>query len=293
LDVALQRTDAAGVHALARLGGPFLRVYTYTRPEDARQQLGALLLAASRHGEPAQVSGVWRLADITGVHEQAFSIAALTADTILACPFIWDGRVQTMQWSVDVEITWRNQTLRQSYNSPALFPSIGTWRTLARPTADTLAIDDLIDADGHVSPTLGWTTHEHNPGQGEFQNLSTIFNVPLRDHAWAAPGSDLTGYAATTLHSPDVRTLCINYQAARPVQIYLNGALIAEAEHVETPPLGMNLAWSRSVPVTFRPGENTLLIISAHPGSAPAWHWFLHVKLTTLEGAAVPDVRTM
>ncbi len=290
ITAALERTDAAATHALARLGGPFARVYSYTRPEDARRQLGALLLAAPRDGNPASVSGVWRLAGVDGIHEQAFTIAALNEDTILACPFVWDGQVQTTQWSVEVQIAWHGHTLSHDFSSLPLFPSIGAWRTLARPASTPYTIDELLTDAGDLQPNLAWTEHQHSPGQGELQNLSAVFNVPLRDHAWAAPGTDLTGYAVTTLHSPDVREVCINYQAARRAQIYLNGELLAEAEHVETPPLGMNLDWSRSVPVMLSPGANTLLIISSHPGDAPAWHWFLHVKLTNPEGAAVPEV---
>jgi hypothetical protein len=293
LDLALERTDAAAAHAVARLGGPFVRVYSYTRPEDARQQLGALLLVAPCDGSTPQVHGVWRLVGLQGVQEQPFSFSALAADTIVACPFVWDGTVQTTQWSVEVVIEWRGALLRQRFDSAPLFPSIGVWHTTARPQRAPLDIDQLLTEDGALRSVSDWIVHQQSPGAGEFQNLGMVFNVPLREHAAAAPGVDLEGYAVTTLQSAAVRDICINYQAARPVQIYLNGALIAEAQHVPTPPLGLNPEWSQSVPITLRSGANTLLIVSRHPNSAPAWHWFLHVKLTDPAGAAVPEVRTI
>lgn len=292
LAAALARSDAPAVHAVARLGGPFARVYSYTRPEDARRHLGALLIAAPRDGNSAQVSGVWRLEDVAGIHEQPFHVNDLTDDTILTCPFVWNGAAQTAQWSVETTITWREATIEHSFTSAPIFPSLGAWQTLARPATAPLTLDELLTADGTLRPELDWRTYEHSPGAGEFQNISTVYNVPLREYAWAAPGVDLEGYAAATLHSPTARPVRINYQAAQPVQIYLNGALIAETDHVETPPLGLNLEWSRSAPVSLRTGANTLLIVSAHPGNAPAWHWFLHVKLTDPDGTAVPEVST-
>jgi alpha-glucosidase len=290
---ALERTDAAAAHALARLGGPFVRAYTYTTPEDARKQFGALVLAAPRDGAPASVSGVWQLAGAAGVREAPFSLGELTEDTIIACPFAWDGRVQTIAWSLDVAITWRGRTLHRRIDNPPLFPSIGAWRTLVVPAHEQLALTKVVDPNGEPSADLAWQSHRHAPGHGEFQNLSAVFSVPLREYAFATPGVDLVAYAIAVLHSPEARAVCIDYQADRPVQIYVNGAAAAIAQHVETPPFGLNMEWSRSAPVQLHPGKNTLLIVSDHPGDTPAWHWFLQAKLTTPEGAAMPEVRAM
>ncbi|MBX0330451.1 glycoside hydrolase family 31 protein [Oscillochloris sp. ZM17-4] len=287
LGAALAAEGDARLRAVARLGGPFARVYEHTAPEDAARYLGTLVIAAPRDGSPAQAEGVWRIVGPDGERAEPLSVGDLAEDTIIACPFAWDGSTATMRWSLDLRLRWGGRTLEQRFTAQTLFPTVGAWRTLIRPADQPLAPDDLLDAAGAPRPGLGWRTHRHGPAHGEFQNLTELFNLPFRDESGGWHDVALEGYALATLRSPDARDVRVAYSSASAPQIYLNGQPLAVEEHVPAESFRTNERWSHSAPARLRPGENSLLIISGRPADMILWRWFLSVMVVGPDG--LPD----
>lgn len=287
---ALAAEGPARLRAVARLGGPFARVYEYTTPEDAARSLGALVIAAPRDGSALRAEGVWRLAGPAGERAAAFSLADMTEDTVVACPFAWDGATATLRWSLDLRLRWGDQALDEHFQSQTLFPTVGAWRTLVRPAEQALAPAELTDESGAPRAELPWRIHRHAPTHGEFQNLTERFNVPFRDESSTWQFADLEGYALTGLRSPDAREVRVAYLAELPVQIFVNGEPVAVAEHVPANALRVNERWSVSAPVGLRPGHNSLLIVSRHPGDVILWRWFLNVMVVGADGLPCADL---
>lgn len=290
LAAALAGASAAHRSALARLGGPFARVYEYTTPEDAARTLGALVVAAPRDGSPVTVGGVWRLIGPEGVSEHPFELGELRGDTIVRAPFAWGGDVATRRWSLDLRLAWRGHELRETFTAQTMFPTIGAWRVCAVPAAEALPDGRLGPLPGDVAAGLAWVDVRQEPAHGEFQNLTERFNVPLSSYAYERRDTDLVGYAAASLRSPDEREVRIAYQAPRPARVFLNGEELAQEVFAESDALRVNREWSRTAPARLRRGRNTLLIVSEHRGADEPWRWFLHTMAVGPDGLPAPDV---
>jgi len=289
-EAALAADTPAHRNALARLGGPFVRVYEYTTPEDAARVFGALVVAAPRDGSSVAVTGVWRLLGAEGVIEQPFDLGACAEDTIIYAPFGWDRATATRRWSLDLRLTWRGRMLDETFTSQTLFPSVGAWRTLSAPAERPYALADLLDEHGAPRPALPWNLHAHAPTHGEFQNLTERYNVPLDHYSLASRGTSLVGYAAATLRSPDARQARLAYQSPVPVRIYLNGVELLTEQHIPSSRLQANRAWSRTAPGELRPGLNHVLVMSEHAGADDPWRWFLHLMALGADGLPAPDL---
>ncbi|HMQ30524.1 MAG TPA: glycoside hydrolase family 31 protein [Chloroflexaceae bacterium] len=290
LAVSLAGEGAAHRSALARLGGPFARVYEHTTPEDASRSLGTLVVAAPRDGSGVAVSGVWRLIGPEGVSEHPFELGELRADTIVRAPFAWGGDVATRRWALDLRLDWRGHELRERFTAQTMFPTIGAWRTCAVPATEALADDRLRELGEGAEAGLQWVAVRHTPAHGEFQNLTERFNVPLSAYAYERRDSDLVGYAVAGLRSADEREVRIAYQAPRPARVFLNGEELAQEAFAESDALRVNSEWSRAAPARLRRGLNTLLIVAEHVASDEPWRWFLHAIALGPDGLPAPEV---
>lgn len=290
VDAALDAGGPAGAAALARLGGPFARVYEYTTPEDASRRLGRLLIVAPQDGSPLRARGTWRLLTRAGLREEPLEIDELLVDRVIDCPFVWDGSVSSARWELDLRLEWRGRSIEQHFASQTLFPTVGAGRLLARRLDNPLAVEELIDADGAPRPELPWEPFAHTPAHGEFQNLTERYNIPLSAHAVLNRGSDMVGYVAVTLRSPEARSARIAAQSYRPLRLILNGEPLPIESQTENDMLKLNYEWSRSAPAGLRPGDNHLLVICEHKGEELAWRWFLHLMVADDAGQPMPDV---
>lgn len=291
---ALAGDTHAHQNALARLGGPFARVYEYTTPEDASHHLGCLLVAAPHDGTPVGVSGLWRLQDSDGSHEYPFDLGEVAADTIVESPFAWDGRIATACWGLELALRWRGHELHHSFTAQTLFPTIGSWRVFARPIDEPVELAELIDEQGVPRPERPWDSYAHEPAHGgEFQNLTEHYNVPLAIYARRDRSATMVGYATAGFHSPDEREIRVAYQSYRGLRLYVNGVEVAEETHADVDFFQLNIDWSRSAPVRINAGVNHLLIISEHHAEDQAWRWFLRVALLNLDGLPLPDLAAL
>ncbi len=283
--------DAPGQrNALARLGGPFMRVFEYTTPEDASRSLGALLVAAPRDGSAVSVAGVWRMTGPEGHREHPFDLGELRADALVAAPFAWAHDRATRRWSLDLRLTWQGRELREHFTAQTLFPTIGAWRTAAMPPAEGEPLARILTPDGALNPDLPWRAVAHAPAHGEFQNLTERFNVPLSAYAYEHRDVDLVTYAVADIGSPDERTVRFAYQSPRPVRIYLNGRPLPSERFVHSDALRVNHEWSLTAQTQLRPGLNQLVVVSDHRASDEPWRCFLHAMALGPDGLPAPDL---
>ncbi|MCS6881365.1 MAG: glycoside hydrolase family 31 protein [Oscillochloridaceae bacterium] len=290
LAAALAGDTAAHRHALARLGGPFARVFEYTTPEDAARTLGALVVAAPRDGAPVRVAGHWRLHGPGGVAEIPCDPGDLYADTIVYAPFAWDGSSATCRWSLDLRLHWRGHAIAYSFTSATLFPAVSAWRTLATPAISPLSLDALLDLAGAPRRELPWDHHTLASAPDEMRSLTEPFPVPLSQYARANRDAALVGYAVAELRAPTALEARVAYQSPRLVRVWLNGVELMTESFTPCAVNKVNPRWSRTIPATLRPGANVLLIASDRPAGEEPWFWFLHVAIVGPDGLPAPEV---
>jgi hypothetical protein len=109
--------------AIARLGGPFVRVIEFVTPEETSQQLGRVLLgriiigAPARKDEPYDLETTFTLRRMGKKEQHTIQIQSATASQILDTPFTFDGRVWTIRWEAEIKITWKGRTLIYTHQS--------------------------------------------------------------------------------------------------------------------------------------------------------------------------------
>ncbi|NJN15044.1 MAG: hypothetical protein HC822_01400 [Oscillochloris sp.] len=291
LDLALAATDRpAGQDALARLGGPFVRLFTYTTPEDAAQTLGRLVVSAAADRSPLSVRGTWRMIDAEGIHEQPLALENLSADTIVACPFHWDGRIAALGWELDLELHWREYRIRRHIPGPTLFATVGAGKILSIPATQAPPPEAVITSEGAPKPEYPWRFWQRETDHDEFQSLVERENIPFNIDFSAG---DHIGYVSVSFRSPDIRPIIVAAQSFRPMRFFLNGAPLHVAHHAPADALKLNADWSRSVPGQLNPGDNHLLVVCDLRAADSTWRAFLHLMLLDANGHPAPDLVIM
>lgn len=290
LAAALAGDTTAQRHALARLGGPFVRVFEYTTPEDASRTLGALLVAAPRDGAPVRVAGHWRFHGPTGITAIPCDLGDLSADTIVEAPFAWDGSSATCRWSLDLRLHWRGHDIAQRFASATLFPCVSAWRTLAALAHAPLGLDELLDPSGAPRRELPWDHHMPPSAHHELRSLTEPFSVPLSQYARPNRDAAQIGYAVAELDVQDSFEARVAYQSPRPVRVWLNGVELATESFVPCAINRVNPHWSRTVSITLHRGINVLLVASDRPAGEDPWFWFLRVAILGSDGLPAPEV---
>ncbi|WP_129631957.1 TIM-barrel domain-containing protein [Candidatus Oscillochloris fontis] len=273
--------------AIARLGGPWARLYQHTTPEDAVHSLGSLVIAAAGDGSPVHGVVTWRMIGPDGVREEVVALEPSGEDRILSCPFTWNGTTHSLCWSLELQLQWGAHELRHQIQAQPLFPTIGHWQICVRPSTQPLTLAEALKR----SNDLDWQTVQHNPEQAEFQSLTEHFRIPFTEVARTYPtDSTLNGYARTWLSIREAQRIRIAYHAPHPPQIYLNGTEIAIEHHIPAARYRVNPDWSRSIPVEIPAGTSSLIIISQHPADEDPWFWFMNVMIADEHDQPIPHV---
>jgi len=286
--------DAPGrADAVARLGGPFVRVIEFVTPEESSRQLGRVIVGApAAAGEPYDLDATFRLFRGGKLERHTTRAKGATDSLILDTPFAFQGRVQAMRWEAEVRITWRGETLTHTHRSQPLFPTITAWRALVYDREwEPIAPEQVMDAAGHVDGSMDWRTCVQSP-QG-LKNVNephaVLFFEEYRRELEA--GRPLAGYLATTVVSPDERDAVILFRSAGPTRIYLNGC------RVDRVPLGEEQEDvhpffrrpRRTAVVRLRAGENTL-VADTRPSRSHRPLWFFGAAVVTPGGDPMIDL---
>ncbi|MGD9047101.1 MAG: glycoside hydrolase family 31 protein [Anaerolineae bacterium] len=282
LDVAL-RTEVPGrADLVARLGGPLIRTIEFTTPEEASQRLGRVIVGAPFPLEQAfDLNITWTLRQGQQTRQWTVSVEGATGSQIVDAPFAFDGRVQTMRWSAEVEVNWRGEKLVYTHHSEPLFPTIQAWQVLVYNREEQLLAPEQLEDTKPVSEGgPAWKDYVQtavaltNVNQPHAVFLSREYEQALR------AGTPLAAYLRTIVVCPDERDAVLRFRAAGPTTFYLNGQeveeLPVEVEGWLPPPL--HQAQGTAV-MRLRPGRNLLLVHFSPPrGKRPSWYfggWFV------------------
>ncbi len=259
--------------AIARLGGPFVSFVEFSTPEEASQQLGRVIIAAPRQGEPFEAEIEFTLNRGGALSQHPLSMHSAGAAQIVETPFAFDGETQTTRWSARVSIPWKGGAILACFESAALFPTINAWRAVFFDTEkQPLPIAEAIDARGKPNPALEWQSFRQSSADIE-ASLCDPYGVWLTGllKERLAAGEALAAYFCTKIHSPEARQASFMFARYCQAEVYLNGERIENAPAAETlyptPPLQWDV--QTTAPMWLRAGANTLLVLTRPAGENP------------------------
>jgi len=293
---AVLRLDAGSrgrADAIARLGGPFVRIIEFVVPEEASQQLGRVIVGAPAYAdEPYDLEATFTLFRAGEEEQHTVRVKGTTESHILDTPFAFDGRIQTTCWEAEVKITWKGETLTYSHQSDPLFPTIYAWRAIVyNQEEEPITLGHVMDDEGYVNDALDWKVYVQDTkgwGGNLKQPHAVLFMREYRQQLKA--GEPLAGYLATVVVSPDERDVTIRFQSAGPTEFYLNGQKVEETEMEEEEEVHPFFRRLRKTAVMhLRAGENTLVVDTRPPRSGRPI-WFFGGAFLTPDGDSVTDL---
>ncbi len=288
ITVGLALAASSAVAAPTPVSPPLAQLFSYVAPEDAQSQFAHVLIAPADRVVSGTVT--WQVSDHQGERTATFALDAVSADTLLASPFRWDGAVQTARWSVVADLAANGQPLGLTYHSAPLFPAIPRWQIVVYDQAAApLGVDELQHG-GALAP-LAWQRYEQ--ALGNFRSLVDPYTVILHEEHRSAlqRGAPLAAFAVVTVHSPDERQVVIECGSACPMQLWLNGVNAApDLEVIEGSPFSAFLRPRRTAPLTLQPGANSLIVQVAWIDELSWWSFKFGVAVESIDGTPMPDV---
>jgi len=294
VDAVLQ-VDAPGrADAIARLGGPFVRVIEFVTPEEASQQLGRVIVGGpARADEPYDLEVTFTRSRGSKPERHTLHVEGATESQILDTPFAFDGQIQTARWEVEVRVTWKGQTLTYTHRSKPLFPTVHTWRALIyNQDKKPIALNRVMDSQGRPRSALRWKAYAqsvedlHSLDQPHFIIFSWLEEYQEQLRA----GESLAGYLSTTVVSPDEREVIVEFRSGGPTDFYLNGQKVEviPVEEVEgVHPLFRQAR--RTAVMRLRAGKNTLLA-DTRPSPPPERFLSFSGAFMTPDGDVMTDL---
>ncbi|HOT92856.1 MAG TPA: glycoside hydrolase family 31 protein [Anaerolineae bacterium] len=273
----------------ARLGGPFAHFLQYCTPEEARRQLGHVVLAAPAAGEPYSAEIVFTLHRGGATETQTVRLEDTTVSHVIPTPFAADGVVMT-QWEARVTLHWRDATLHSDFRSIPLFPAVPAWRAMFYD-CDKLALQpaDVLDATGNPNPDLPWETFAQDLARTE--NYQRAYFMRLgREHRSKMADTSMAAYLTATVSSPKAQRAVLAFTSNTPVEVYVNGVKVAENTKAAINSVhGLFVYGTRfTKTLRLRAGANVLLI---HSTAAPKHHvWYFGAALLSPSGDLLTDV---
>ena len=263
--------------AVARLGGPFVHVVEYATFDDARQQLGTLVIAAPADGSTFDAEIIWELRK-NGVVAKAehVSLKNCRSRQIVNTPFNDDGSFSTAQWTASVNILWRGKTIPFRYQSQVVYPSLTHWQTLIyNPEHETHSMGDVLAAGGAINSDLNWIAAAQTTTNS--LNLKQPYGVVLleAERQRIVDGEELEAWVATSINSQQVLDAVLYVQHVGNAKCFLNGVELTPIEAIDHTKLDpMFYSWMTPqhhyYALPLRQGENSLAVFT-HPDKAIGW----------------------
>lgn len=277
--LALPVDHPARAAAIARIGGPLLRVFEYTAPDEAADVLGRVVVA----GESVSAEATWRLERGTEVQTARTGPVAVGVDGIvLDAPFRWDDSRSPARWSVDVSATWGDVIVSERHESAVLMPSLSSWQV----RVDEVETAPSVDA---VSRAGGWRVFEPDPFDDDYADLTQHYGLPLQHDAGLLPESGYVVHAMTHIDVASEGEVALEYYNSDDVEIYVDGQQLRADVTGSTPTrfYDSHPTPRRTEPVLLRTGEHIVLIRCLKAAELP-WHeWCLSVSVVNAQDGAV------
>ncbi len=275
-DVVIQTEAALVLPKPAESAELLVHVIDYETFDDARQQLGTLIVTPPADDSPFSVEVEWHLERYDKVSISRLVVEKCQSRQILHCPFKDDGSLTPFRWNVQVNVRWRDQAVQQQYQSQTAYPSINHWRTAIYTPAQSPAISlDRELPNIRLPETLVWQPMA--PSLTEMFHLRQPFSVVLleQERQRLSAGESLEACLSTVLFSeaPQEVTLCV--QCVGDQTCFLNGSQLVPTPPIPHEKLGpMFPTWMQPVLTYFalslHAGSNQLLLVT-RPAPASGW----------------------
>jgi hypothetical protein len=276
--------ETGNADAVARLGGPLVRIVEFITAEETAQQLGRVIVGGpQKRGETYDLEAEFTLFQSGGPVKSVVHLTGLTGSRILNTPFAFTGKLNPLRWEVEVKITYRGSVLTFRHTSAPLVLGIPAFRTLVyNPDKTPIKVDEAFKAAapaGSEQKTYLYDPHDLR----RFPNLRNPFFVPLFQdyHARLETGEPLAAYLVATITSPVEQEVTLLYLAAGESSLYLNGEKVSQkavagAELAERfIPQRMSFIQALKLEgLHLKAGKNTLLV-SLRPVEKVEWRPWL------------------
>lgn len=297
--VVLREDFPGRADAVARLGGPFVRVMEFVAPEDAARQFGQVI-AGAPHGlvEPYDLEVDFSLHRPAAGEPEHFHVqfSGLTGAKLVSAPFAYDGQAQATRWEAKTKLRWRGETFTSTFQSSPLFPTIHTWHAIFyNPLREPVPLEQALDPAGRRNPALNWQLYAQS--STAMRNLSQPFGLWLFQECsqQLLLGEPMAGYLATTITSPQARQAALLFMGAGEMTFYLNGQRLADP--LDAADLGISpaapfptLSKLRALAgMQLQEGENTLVLHTTSSPDKPS-EWFFGGALASPAGELLTDV---
>jgi alpha-glucosidase len=279
-------STASRLDAIARLGGPLVRFFEFTTPEEAAQQLGRVIVGApASSDQPFDLEVTWTLFGAGGTQQSSVRVEGATEPQIIDAPFAFDGKVRAGRWTAEVKLTWRGETLLYTHQSKPLFPTIHAWQVIVYDqNLERLTLEQVVDGEGKINERSRWKEYVQttdglkNVNQPHGAYLSREYSRALAD------GAPLAAYAHTVINSPDEREAIVRFRAMGHSTFYLNGREIEEAPVEQEGGLpGLQRKARGTAVMRLRQGKNRL-VVHSEPSQENRWRWDLGGWFETPDG---------
>jgi hypothetical protein len=269
---SLPERSANRASAIARLGGPAVRVDEHTAPDEAANVYGRLVVGLG-DGERAELTGSWTLERGNSLQREPFGPVTVTdRGMVLDAPFAWDGTRTPSRWTLQVAARWRSAagevTVNRRHQSAVIWPALTSW--LAAVTAP-----DVIEA-----AVADWQLYQADPFDPDFAALSQRYVIALQHAPQSVPDRALLVHARTRLTVAEDAEVAFEYFSSDEVQVQLDGKPVA-ADVTGAPPslfYDVHPLPRRTAAVHLSAGQHELRFRCEKRADLP-WHqWVLSVS---------------
>ncbi len=256
---------------------PLIQVVDYTLFDEARQQLGTVIIAPPSGMQAFDAEIEWRLINAVGTTVRSTSLKGGAQGVIACCPFADAGDLRGFRWEATVKVLWDGKQITEHYVSRDAYPSVNRWQTLIYE-AEMQSLRAAA-ANEHVNKALPWVTITQTQAQTEA--LPIPFPVILlEDEPERIMGGALEACARTSLVSPVEQDAVLFVQHVgegdAPTRLLLNGFELERIEAVAHAVFSPTFySWMPTkdsyYALPLRAGKNALAIITRPDREGGRW----------------------
>src|SRR5258708_32314044 len=254
---------------------PLVHIVDYDTCDDARQQLGTVIVEATTDGSRFTVEVEWQLERNGQKSASQVVLGECQTRQILHCPFKDDASLSSFRWTAQVTVRWADQIIHKQYQSQTAYPSITHWQAAIYTPDQSSTLSPTGAAAATVPDRTAW--HPMLPSLAEMPNLRQPFGIVLLEYERErlSAGESLEACLNTMLVSDSSQesTLCV--QCVGDVMCFLNGVPLKPAPAISHETLlPMFSSWMQPVvsyfALSLRAGSNQLTVVT-RPEPASDW----------------------
>jgi hypothetical protein len=270
---------------------PFVGFVDYDTLEDARNQVGTVIIAPTGKHDSFDAEIEWKVEQGAKTLVESTVLKGCNSRQILHAPFADDGGFSSFRWGASVRLHYEDQSLNYQYQGQDAYPSINRWQMIMLdPVEETNVLKNALVGNGNLDATLPWQIVTPTPDK--MLNLRQPFGVVLlQDERYRiSNGEALEACLRSTIVSPSSQEVMLALQYVGEHTVYLDGielSATAPIQHMKLQP--MFYSWMPAqctyYALPLQAGENALVVFT-RPTAALGW-WGIGATLFDHSGEVV------